>query len=127
MRDGGAVAELLNHIKGQHKAWGVHGSIFSPKKNNGLELIYLDDRVEKDGSITIEAFHLQQSQLPECFQHWWIKAIEGDERVYYADGEPCDIPEGCHLDVRVQMPEDSLWKQQRKEAAEVVIGIELSD
>ncbi|WFQ80188.1 MULTISPECIES: hypothetical protein [Xenorhabdus] len=25
------------------------------------------------------------------------------------DAEPCDIPEGCRLDVRVQMPEDSVW------------------
>ncbi|WP_455685321.1 phage tail fiber protein [Xenorhabdus szentirmaii] len=32
-----------------------------------------------------------------------------DKKVYYADGEPCDIPEGCRLDVRVQMPEDSVW------------------
>ncbi|CCW31687.1 hypothetical protein XNC3_2710002 [Xenorhabdus nematophila F1] len=31
------------------------------------------------------------------------------EKVYYADGEPCDIPEGCRLDVRVQMLADSVW------------------
>ncbi|MDX8001146.1 hypothetical protein FE394_18645, partial [Xenorhabdus sp. Reich] len=31
-------------------AWGVHGGISSPKNNNGLELIYIDDRVNKDGS-----------------------------------------------------------------------------
>ncbi|WP_323852989.1 phage tail fiber protein [Xenorhabdus szentirmaii] len=94
------------------KAWGVHGGISSPKNNNGLELIYLDDRVEKDGSITIEVFHRQHSHLPERFQNWRIK---GDERVYYADGEPCDIPEGCRLDVRVQMPEDSVWNVRGRE------------
>ncbi|WP_456303304.1 phage tail fiber protein [Xenorhabdus szentirmaii] len=31
----------------------------------------------------------------------------------FYDGEPCDIPEGCRLDVRVQMPEDSVWNQKR--------------
>uniref|UniRef100_UPI000C048814 phage tail fiber protein n=1 Tax=Xenorhabdus kozodoii TaxID=351676 RepID=UPI000C048814 len=35
-------------------AWGVHGGISSPKNNNGLELIYIDDKVQKDGSITIK-------------------------------------------------------------------------
>ncbi|MBD2806361.1 hypothetical protein ID855_17000 [Xenorhabdus sp. ZM] len=103
------------------KAWGVHGGISSPKNNNGLELIYLDDRVEKDGSITIEVFHRQHSHLPERFQNWQIKTFVGDERVYYADGEPCDIPEGCRLDVRVQMPEDSVWNQKRV-ASEGEIG-----
>ncbi|WFQ78220.1 hypothetical protein PXH59_10555 [Xenorhabdus sp. SF857] len=29
------------------KAWGVYGGISSPKNNNGLELIYIDDKVKK--------------------------------------------------------------------------------
>ncbi|WP_279625376.1 hypothetical protein [Xenorhabdus eapokensis] len=36
------------------------------------------------------------------------------EKVYYADGEPCDIPIGTRLDVRVQMPENSIWNQQQR-------------
>ncbi|MDX7989155.1 hypothetical protein FE392_17875 [Xenorhabdus sp. 12] len=95
-------------------AWGVHGGISSPENNNGLELIYIDDRVEKDGSITIETFHYQHSHLPQRFQNKRIKAIVDGEKVYYADGEPCDIPEGCRLDVRVQMPEDSVWNRREK-------------
>ncbi|WP_323860062.1 phage tail fiber protein [Xenorhabdus szentirmaii] len=75
-------------------AWGVHGGISSPKNNNGLELIYLNDRVEKDGSITIEVFHWQHSHLPERFQNWRIKTFVGDERVYYADGNPVIFPKG---------------------------------
>ncbi|WP_323853579.1 hypothetical protein [Xenorhabdus koppenhoeferi] len=35
----------------------MHGGISSPKNNNGLELIYIDDQVQEDGSITIETFH----------------------------------------------------------------------
>ncbi|MDX7989148.1 hypothetical protein FE392_17835, partial [Xenorhabdus sp. 12] len=95
-------------------AWGVHGGISSPKNNNGLELIYIDDRVEKDGSITIETCHYQHSHLPQRFQNKRIKAIVDGEKVYYADGEPCDIPEGCRLDVRVQMPENSVWNLKEK-------------
>ncbi|PHM25141.1 hypothetical protein [Xenorhabdus budapestensis] len=94
------------------KAWGVYGGISSPKDNNGLELIYIDDKVKKDGGITIEIFHRQHSHLPEKFQNWRIKEIVEGEKVFYTDGEPCDIPVGCRLDVRVQMPEDSIWNQK---------------
>ncbi|WP_446470996.1 phage tail fiber protein [Xenorhabdus stockiae] len=96
------------------KAWGVHGGISSPKNNNGLELIYIDDKVNKDGSITIETFHRQHSHLPARFQNKRIKAIVNGEKVYYQDGEPCDIPEGCRLDVRVQMPANSVWNVRQK-------------
>ncbi|WP_332460394.1 hypothetical protein [Xenorhabdus lircayensis] len=40
------------------------------------------------------------------------------EKAYYADGEACNIPEGCRLDVRVQMPEDSVWNLREKEMNE---------
>ncbi|WP_177216177.1 hypothetical protein [Xenorhabdus koppenhoeferi] len=101
------VANVLGY--NADKAWGVHGGISTPKNNNGLELIYLDDKVQPDGSITIETFHRQHNHLPERFQNNRIKEIVDGEKVYYADGEPCDIPEGCRLDVRVQMPADSVW------------------
>ncbi|WP_426576783.1 pyocin knob domain-containing protein [Xenorhabdus stockiae] len=97
-------------------AWGVHGGISSPKNNNGLELIYIDDKVNKDGSITIETFHRQHSHLPARFQNKRIKTLVNGEKVYYQDGEPCDIPEGCRLDVRVQMPANSVWNVRQKVA-----------
>jgi hypothetical protein len=96
-------------------AWGVHGGISSPKNNNGLELIYIDDTVNKDGSITIETFHRQHAHLPDRFQNKRIKAIIDGEKVYYKDGESCDIPEGCRLDVRVQMPESLVWNLSQGE------------
>ncbi|MBE8595156.1 hypothetical protein [Xenorhabdus sp. BG5] len=46
------------------------------------------------------------------------------EKVYYAD--PCDIPEGCRLDIRVQMPESSVWNVRQK-AVEVVTDIEQTE
>ncbi|PHM60678.1 hypothetical protein Xsto_03742 [Xenorhabdus stockiae] len=107
-------------------AWGVHGGISSPKNNNGLELIYIDDKVNKDGSITIEIFHRQHSHLPARFQNQRIKAIVNGEKVYYQDGEPCDIPEGCRLDVRVQMPADSVWNVKQK-AAEITTDSEQAE
>ncbi|PHM60488.1 NgrE [Xenorhabdus stockiae] len=107
-------------------AWGVHGGISSPKNNNGLELIYIDDKVNKDGSITIETFHRQHSHLPARFQNKRIKAIVNGEKVYYQDGEPCDIPEGCRLDVRVQMPENSVWNVKQK-VAEVATDSEQAE
>ncbi|CDM88960.1 conserved protein of unknown function [Xenorhabdus bovienii] len=99
-------------------AWGLHGGISSPKNNNGLELVYIDDKVKKDGSITIETFHRQHVHLPERFQNWRVKNIVEGKQVYYADSEPCDIPEGCRLDVRVQMPESSIWNQRQRKASE---------
>ncbi|BET97822.1 phage tail fiber protein [Xenorhabdus taiwanensis] len=91
------------------KAWGVYGGISSPKDNNGLELIYISDKVQKDGSIIIETFHRQHSHLPEKFQNKRIKTMLEGKLIYYAEGEPCDIPDGCRLDVRVHMPEGSIW------------------
>ncbi|WMV73559.1 hypothetical protein QL112_005930 [Xenorhabdus griffiniae] len=99
-------------------AWGVHGGISSPKNNNGLELIYIDDQVQKDGCITIKTFHRQHTHLPKQFQNKRIKDIVDGEKVYYADAEPCDIPEGCRLDVRVQMPEDSVWNLRQGKVTE---------
>ncbi|WP_445286278.1 phage tail fiber protein [Xenorhabdus sp. BG5] len=58
-------------------AWGVHGGISSPKNNSGLELIYIDDQVQKDGCITIKIFHRQHTHLPKQFQNRRIKDICG--------------------------------------------------
>ncbi|MBD2816817.1 hypothetical protein ID850_19300 [Xenorhabdus sp. Flor] len=96
-------------------AWGIHGGISSPKNNNGLELVYIRDKVNKDGSITIETFHRQHSHLPEQFQNKRVKEIIEGETIFYTDGESCDIPKGCRLDVRVQMPENSIWNQRQIE------------
>ncbi|EQB98025.1 hypothetical protein [Photorhabdus temperata] len=67
--------------------WGVHGGISVPKDNNNLELIFVDDRVQSDGSIIIETFHRQHAHLPTRFQNWRLKCIDANnERVSYKDG-----------------------------------------
>lgn len=100
-------------------AWGVNGGISVPKDNNGLELVYVDDRVQEDGSIIIETCHRQHAHLPERFQNWRLKEVTPEgERIFYQDGEPCDLPESTRLDVRVEMPQGSVWNVKQREMAE---------
>ena len=100
-------------------AWGVNGGISVPKDNNGLELVYVDDRVQEDGSLIIETCHRQHAHLPERFQNWRLKEITPEgERIFYQDGEPCDLPESARLDVRVEMPQGSVWNVKQRELAE---------
>ncbi|MEM8077049.1 hypothetical protein Q4R34_09695 [Morganella morganii] len=100
-------------------AWGVNGGISVPKDNNGLELVYVDDRVQEDGSLIIETCHRQHAHLPERFQNWRLKKVTPEgERIFYQDGEPCDLPESTRLDVRVEMPQGSVWNVKQRELAE---------
>ncbi|MEG7515692.1 hypothetical protein V6E17_11920, partial [Morganella morganii] len=100
-------------------AWGVNGGISVPKDNNGLELVYVDDRVQSDGSLIIETCHRQHAHLPERFQNWRLKDVTPEgERIFYQDGELCDLPESTRLDVRVEMPQGSVWNVKQRELAE---------
>ncbi|HCE8950719.1 hypothetical protein G3577_07115 [Morganella morganii] len=100
-------------------AWGVNGGISVPKDNNGLELVYVDDRVQSDGSLIIETYHRQHAHLPERFQNWRLKEVTPEgERIFYQDGEPCDLPESTRLDVRAEMPQGSVWNVKQQELAE---------
>ncbi|WP_246593488.1 hypothetical protein [Photorhabdus akhurstii] len=97
----------------------MNGGISVPRDNNNLELIFVDDHVQPDGSIIIETFHRQHAHLPERFQNWRLKSIDDNgNKIFYQDGEPCDIPDSCRLDIRIQMPEDSLWNLKRKKLQE---------
>ncbi|WP_225902780.1 hypothetical protein [Morganella morganii] len=102
-------------------AWGVNGGISVPRDNNGLELVYVDDRVQSDGSLIIETYHRQHAHLPERFQNWRLKEVTPEgERIFYQDGEPCDLPESTRLDVRVEMPQGSVWNVKQRELAEQI-------
>uniref|UniRef100_A0A3B0MGE6 Phage tail protein C-terminal domain-containing protein n=1 Tax=Arsenophonus endosymbiont of Trialeurodes vaporariorum TaxID=235567 RepID=A0A3B0MGE6_9GAMM len=94
-------------------AWGVNGGVTVTKNSNGLELIYIKDKVLSDGSIEIKTFHRQQTHLPKDFQNWRIKEIIDENPVHHVDGEPCDIPPSTWVDVRVEMPDDSICNQQQ--------------
>ncbi|WGL93743.1 hypothetical protein [Arsenophonus nasoniae] len=94
-------------------AWGINDGVSVPKNSNGLELIYIKDKILPDGNIEIQTFHRQHSHLPEDFQNFRIKEIIDGKPIYYADGEQVDIPMSTWLDVRVEMPVDSVWQQKQ--------------
>ena len=96
--------------------WGVNGGISIPKDVNGNELVFVKDIVNKDGSITLMTYHRKGSHLPVMFQNNRLKeTLKDGTKIYYEDGEPCDLPESTYLDVRVQMPEDSIYNLKQKE------------
>ncbi|MGJ0627973.1 hypothetical protein [Xenorhabdus bovienii] len=92
-------------------AWGVHGGISVPRDVNGNELVYVEDKVLPDGAIEIKVTHRQNAHMPARLQNRRIKSQ--NEQTHYTDDEPCDLPAGTRLDVRVQMPEDSIWNQKQ--------------
>ncbi|MDE9452768.1 hypothetical protein KKJ05_02860 [Xenorhabdus bovienii] len=92
-------------------AWGVHGGISVPRDVNGNELVYVDDKVLPDGAIEIKVTHRQNAHMPARLQNRRMKSV--DEQTHYTDDEACDLPAGTRLDVRVQMPENSIWNQKQ--------------
>lgn len=90
-------------------AWGINGGISVPKDVNGLELVYVKDEIQPDGSIIVRTYHRQHSHLPEMFQNT-RKKPDGST---YKDGEPCDLPVYTGLDIRVGMPSDSIYNRQQ--------------
>lgn len=94
-------------------AWGINDGVSVPKNSNGLELIYIKDKILPNGDIEIQTFHRQHSHLPQDFQHWRVKEIIDGKPIYYVDGEQCDIPMSTWLDVRVEMPLNSVWHQRQ--------------
>ncbi|WP_275386491.1 hypothetical protein [Xenorhabdus bovienii] len=117
--EGATVTKLgLGHYKlsgilgyNSDGAWGVHGGISVPRDVNGNELVYVEDKVLPDGAIEIRVTHRQNAHMPARLQNRRMKSV--DEPIYYTDDEPCDLPAGTRLDVRVQMPGDSIWNQKQ--------------
>ncbi|MDE9522006.1 hypothetical protein KKJ15_10370 [Xenorhabdus bovienii] len=122
--EGATVTKLgLGHYKlsgilgyNSDGAWGVHGGISVPRDVNGNELVYVDDKVLPDGAIEIRVTHRQNAHMPARLQNRRMKSV--DEQTHYTDDEPCDLPAGTRLDVRVQMPEDSIWNQKQHKSAD---------
>lgn len=118
----GATVSKLNtgcyHIKNvlgynEDAAWGVNGGISVPKDSNGLQLVFVKDKVLADGSIVVMTYHRQHTHLPNEFQNHRIKEIVNGKPVYMQDGEQCDLPTYTRLDIRVGMPEDCIWNKQQ--------------
>lgn len=85
-------------------AWGgPDGGIEIPVDRNKLPTLWVDYEVEANGSIILKTYHRTHPSAPPFARN---------EVAGLADGDPIDIPSGRCVDLRVQMPEDSLYARE---------------
>ncbi|MGX9836598.1 phage tail fiber protein [Enterobacter dykesii] len=85
-------------------AWGgIDGGFEIPTDRNKQPLIWLDYKVNSDGSVLVKTYHRSHPSAPEFARN---------ERAGLADGDPVDIPSDQFVIVRVEMPADSLYNQK---------------
>lgn len=109
---------LIKGVLGLHsdKSWGGEDGGFEiPVDKNKLPLIWIDYKVQEDGSILLFTYHRVNKDAPTFAQN----NIEGKK-----DGEPIDIPKGRFVSVRVQMPEDSIYNKRMKEEQELMSKVD---
>ncbi|WP_318839959.1 hypothetical protein [Providencia sp. PROV080] len=98
-------------------AWGINNGFVIPQDHNGKNMVLIDYEVRPDGDIEVFVFHQQNADLPERFQNKRIKHIDEDGNpVYYENYEPCDVPESRWIDMRVEMPVNSIYNLKQAEA-----------
>lgn len=77
-------------------SWGgPDGGFEIPLDKNKQARIWIDYKVDADGSITLLTYHRENAESPAFAQN----KIKG-----YTDGQPIDIPKGVFVSVRVNMP-----------------------
>jgi len=89
-------------------ALGLHSdgwTIEIPQDSNGNRLCFVETGVAADGVMTVSVFK---------------RRFDIDTAMIVA-GEPMDIPEGRWIDLRLEMPADSIYNQQMKAAEEAMI------
>ncbi|WP_270310971.1 phage tail protein [Enterobacter bugandensis] len=85
-------------------AWGgIDGGFDIPTDRNKQPLIWLDYKVNSDGSVLVKTYHRTHPSAPEFARN---------ERAGLADGDPADIPSDQFVSVRVEMPADSIWNKK---------------
>ncbi|MEY0176737.1 hypothetical protein AB7W14_16390 [Providencia rettgeri] len=98
-------------------AWGINNGIVIPQDHNGKNMVLVDYDVKKDGSIELFVFHQQNADMPERFQNKRIKHFDEEGvPVYFENYEPCDVPESRWIDMRVEMPVNSIYNLKQAEA-----------
>ena len=98
-------------------AWGINNGFVIPQDHNGKNMVLIDYEVRPDGDIEIFVFHQQNADMPERFQNKRIKHFDEEGvPVYFENYEPCDVPESRWIDMRVEMPPNSLYNQKQAEA-----------
>ncbi|WP_368872438.1 hypothetical protein [Proteus terrae] len=88
---------------------GVDGGIEIPLDVNKQPLIWVDSKVNKDGSILVKTYHRTHPNAPKFARN----NIDG-----FNDGDSIDIPDGRFISVRVQMPEQSIYNVRMREMEE---------
>ncbi|MGZ0322857.1 phage tail protein [Citrobacter freundii] len=98
---------------------GADGGYSVPQNGNGLPLLWLDFEIAPDGDITIRTYHRTHSNAPEFSRNLiGIKHDDGSFIETVKDGDPVDIPAGRWIDLRVEMPQNSIWYMKQQEAQE---------
>lgn len=88
---------------------GVDGGIEIPLDVNKQPLIWVNSKVNKDGSILVKTYHRTHPNAPQFARN----EVDG-----YSDGDLIDIPDGRFISVRVQMPEQSIYNVRMREMEE---------
>ncbi|MDU2488918.1 MAG: phage tail protein, partial [Citrobacter freundii] len=103
-------------------AWGgTDGGFEIPVDRNKQPRIWLDYKVNADGSVLIRTYHRVYPSAPSFAQNRIGNTdINGVFTETVADGELVDIPADSFVSVRVEMPEDSIWNQRQKETREAL-------
>lgn len=95
-------------------SWGgIHGGIVIPDGINRLPLIWGDFEVLEDGDIIIES-RFRDHQLPLPLKEKRLETYP--EFKGLKDYDLCDIPNGHWIDVRVNMPSNSIYNLKKAEA-----------
>ncbi|WP_265524147.1 phage tail fiber protein [Providencia rustigianii] len=101
-------------------AWGINNGFVIPQDHNGKNMVLIDYEVRPDGDIEVFVFHQQNADMPERFQNKRIKHFDEEGvPVYFENYEPCDVPESRWIDMRVEMPPNSLYNQKLAEAEQL--------
>ncbi|MEH3916543.1 hypothetical protein [Enterobacter asburiae] len=87
-------------------AWGgTDGGFDVPTDRNKQPLIWLDYEINPDGSVLVKTYHRTHPDSP---------VFARNEREGYSSGDPIDIPTDQFVSVRVEMPEDSIYRQKQE-------------
>ncbi|UTJ46569.1 phage tail protein [Atlantibacter subterranea] len=98
---------------------GVDGGIELPTDKNKLPLVWVDYKIEADGSILLKTYHRTHPTAPPFARNLiGQKDDKGNVIETVKDGDPVDIPAGRCVDLRVEMPENSLWNIEQARLAE---------
>lgn len=100
---------------------GIDGGFEIPVDKNKQPRIWLDYKVNADGSVLVRTYHRVHPSAPPFAQNRIGNTdIDGVFTETVADGEPVDIPADSFVSVRVEMPEDSIWNRMQKETREAI-------